>query len=116
MLERSRFTRVAAHSRKWKRLFNWSARQADGPSLAPLPAPGAEGLAVSEIMAATGSRNRGATDTLLFKMREGGEINRVKRGIYALSQDAGKISKKERNGHQVTESIDEIGNLTDLTD
>jgi len=67
-------------------------------------------------MAATGSRNRGATDTLLFKMREGGEINRVKRGIYALSQDAGKISKKERNGHQVTESIDEIGNLTDLTD
>ena len=84
--------------------------------LGALAGAGAEGLAVSEIMAATGSRNRGATDTLLFKMREGGEINRVKRGIYALSQDAGKISKKERNGHQVTESIDEIGNLTDLTD
>ena len=53
--------------------------------LAALASAGADGLAVSEIMAATGSNSRGAMDTLLFKMKEGGEIVRLKRGIYALA-------------------------------
>jgi hypothetical protein len=65
---------------------------------------GADGLAVPEIMAATGSNSRGAMDTLLFKMKEGGEIVRVKRGIYALPQDGGKIGQKERIGVQGTEN------------
>ena len=84
--------------------------------LCALAGAGAEGLAVPEIMAACGSNNRGATDTLLFKMKEGSEIVRVKRGVYALAQDAGKIGQKERNGNQTTENIGLNGNLCDLTD
>jgi len=84
--------------------------------LGVLAGAGAEGLAVSEIMAGTGSRNRGAMDTLLFKMKEDGEINRVKRGVYALSQDGGKIGQKERMRLQTTDIVEQNGNLSNLTD
>jgi hypothetical protein len=83
-----------------------------------LAGAGEDGLAVSEIMAATGSNNRGAMDTLLFKMKESGEVVRLKRGIYALPQDSGKIGQKERIGGQHTEIStlnDDLSNLTDLT-
>ena len=86
--------------------------------LGVLAGAGAEGLAVSEIMAGTGSRSRGAMDTLLFKMKEGREIVRVKRGFYALSQDGGKIDEKERKGGQPPENgrkIDILSNHTNLT-
>ncbi len=86
--------------------------------LSALATASAEGLAVSEIMAATGSNSRGAMDTLLFKMKEGEEIVRVKRGIYALPQDGGKIGQKERTGGQTTENDglkDNLSNLSDLT-
>jgi hypothetical protein len=86
--------------------------------LKALAGAGAEGLAVSEIMAATGSNSRGAMDTLLFKMKENGEIDRVKRGVYALRQDSGKIGEKERNDTQVAENTtltDDLSNLSDLT-
>jgi hypothetical protein len=84
--------------------------------LSALTGAGEDGLAVSEIMAATGSNSRGAMDTLLFKMREGGEIVRVKRGIYALREDGGKIGQKERNDTQHFENKGLNDNLTDLTD
>jgi AAA domain/CHC2 zinc finger len=79
-----------------------------------------DGLAVPEIMAATGSRNRNATDILLFKMREAGEIVRVKRGVYAHPEKVGKKErkdrKKERNDSQVIENPNENANLSDLSD
>jgi AAA domain-containing protein len=84
--------------------------------LSALATAGADGLAVSEIMAATGRNSRGAMDTLLFKMKEDSEIVRVKRGIYALPQDGGKIGQKERIGAQSTENIELNGNLPDLSD
>ena len=88
--------------------------------LKALDGAGPDGLAVSEIMAATGSSGRGAMDTLLFKMKEGGEIARLKRGIYALpdskTQYAGKIGRKERLRAQATENTQLNGNLIDLTD
>jgi hypothetical protein len=84
--------------------------------LSALAGAGEDGLAVSEIMAATGSNNRGAMDTLLFKMKEGGEVLRLKRGIYALPQDSGKIGQKERFGGQRTEITTLNSNLTNLTD
>jgi len=78
-----------------------------------------EGLAVSEIMAATGSRNRNATDILLFKMRHAGEIIRVKRGVYAHPEKVGKRErkdgKKERSERQHTENTRLNGNLSDLS-
>ena len=84
--------------------------------LSALATAGADGLAVSEIMAATGSNSRGAMDTLLFKMKEDSEIVRVKRGIYALPQDGGKIGQKERIAAQSTENTTLNGNLSDLSD
>jgi len=81
-----------------------------------LRAEGSDGLSVSEIMAATGSKSRTAIDTLLFKMRTSGEITRIKRGVYALPQHVGKIGKKERNGNQPPEKTPETCNLTNLTD
>jgi hypothetical protein len=81
-----------------------------------LAGSGPEGLTVSELMAATGSKTRGAMDTLLFKMKEAGEIIRVKRGAYALPQDAGKIGQKERTTGQNIENKDVNGNLPDLSD
>ncbi|MGB6938461.1 MAG: AAA family ATPase, partial [Xanthobacteraceae bacterium] len=90
--------------------------QERGAVIAALAGAGADGLAVSEIMAATGSNSRGAIDTLLFKMKEAGEVTRLKRGVYALAKDAGKIGQKERNGHQVPENIEEVDDLSNLTD
>jgi hypothetical protein len=79
-----------------------------------------EGLAVSEIMAATGSRNRNATDILLFKMRDAGEIIRVKRGVYAHPERVGKKErkdgKKERRERQQVENTSLNGNLSVLSD
>jgi len=60
---------------------------------------GEEGMSIREIMVATGRRDRNALDQLLFKMRNDGEIERPKRGIYV----SGKIGKKERNEDQATE-------------
>lgn len=60
-----------------------------GAILEALTGAGQDGLTVSEIMAATGRNNRNATDRLLFKMKQAGEIVRVKRGIYAASNLTG---------------------------
>jgi hypothetical protein len=79
---------------------------------------GPDGLAVSEIMVATGSTNRNATDQLIFKMKEAGEVRRIKRGIYALGKDAGKIGQKERFEGRRPETArenDDLSNLTNLT-
>jgi hypothetical protein len=84
--------------------------------LSALVGAGAEGLAVPEIMAATGSKSRGAMDTLLFKMKDGGEVVRVKRGVYALPHDGGKIGQKERSRTKVNENKELNGNLPDLSD
>jgi hypothetical protein len=77
---------------------------------------GPDGLAVSEIMAATDSSNRSAMDTLLFKMKLDGEIIRIKRGIYALAQDGGKIGQKERSSIEAIENIGLNRNLSNLAD
>jgi AAA domain len=82
--------------------------------LSALTGAGADGLAVSELIAATGSKSRGAMDTLLFKMKEEGEVVRVKRGVYALPQ--GKIGQKERTGGQAAENHGLNGNLSNLSD
>jgi AAA domain len=84
--------------------------------LSALAGAGADGLAVPEIMAAIGSNSRGAMDTLLFKMKEAGEVVRLKRGVYAVVKDTGKIGQKERNAHQITENIEEVEDLSNLTD
>ncbi|MGC1359200.1 MAG: hypothetical protein WA851_26080 [Xanthobacteraceae bacterium] len=86
--------------------------------MSALAGGGPDGLAVPEIMAATGGNSRGAMDTLLFKMKEAGEVARIKRGVYALQQDAGKIGQKERSEGQPTENNglnDDLTNLSDLT-
>jgi hypothetical protein len=54
----------------------------------------AEGLHISEIMAATQRSDRNAIDQLLYKMQRDGEVVRVKRGQYATP---GKMGKKERS-------------------
>jgi|GEM_PF-1412345 len=61
---------------------------------------GAEGMTISEIMVATGRRDRNALDQLLYKMARDGDLTRVKRGVYA----AGKTGKKERNEDQPVET------------
>ena len=81
-----------------------------------VPASDSDGMSVAEIMAATERTDRNAIDQLLFKMGRDGEIKRVRRGVYSLPQEAGKIGKKERNGVQATENAGLSGNLTDLTD
>jgi RecA-family ATPase len=75
-----------------------------------------DGMSVTEIMAATERKDRNAVDQLLFKMVRDGDIRRVKRGIYALPQDVGKIDKKERNEAQEPDPQGKNGNLTCLTD
>lgn len=92
--------------------------------LQALAGAGPDGLAVSEIMAATGRNNRNATDRLLFKMKEAGEVVRVKRGVYSTSnptddsasRGAGKIGKKERDDSYPFEDYTLNDNLTNLTD
>ena len=91
--------------------------------LRALEAAGDDGLSVAEIMAATESQNRNATDILLFKMTETGEVSRVKRGVYARNlsdlsdpPSSGKIGKKERYDSQGIENIIENSNLSNLSD
>jgi hypothetical protein len=60
---------------------------------------GENGMGISEIMIATGRRDRNALDQLLYKMQRDGDLIRPKRGIYA----AGKNGKKERNEDQPAE-------------
>jgi hypothetical protein len=74
-----------------------------------------EPLSVRDIMAEADMTNRGATDTLLSRMVRDGEIERVGKGRYCLSA-TGKIGQKERLNGQMTEIVEETGNLTDLTD
>jgi hypothetical protein len=83
-----------------------------------------DGFSISEIMAATESTSRNATDILLHKMREDGEVIRLTRGVYAAAggpnlsaSDRGKIGKKERSdsqGIQVTTQSANLSNLSDL--
>jgi hypothetical protein len=62
-----------------------------------VPVHDKDGMAVSEIMAATEATNRNAIDILLHKMRVEGQIIRVRRGVYVLPSESGKIGQKERN-------------------
>jgi hypothetical protein len=66
-------------------------------------------------MAATERNDRNAIDQLLFKMARDGEIKRLRRGVYALNQDVGKIDKKERKEVQTADCEKETGDLTNLT-
>ena len=80
------------------------------------PAHEKDGMSVAEIMAATERTDRNAVDQILFKMSRDGDIRRVRRGVYALPQDAGKIDNKIRKKTQAADVEDEITDLTDLTD
>ncbi|MEJ2377905.1 MAG: AAA family ATPase [Pseudolabrys sp.] len=60
-----------------------------------------EGMSVHEIMAATERTDRNAVDQLLYKMSRDGEIARLRRGVYAVPKDAGKIDKKETCSKQL---------------
>jgi hypothetical protein len=73
-------------------------------------------MSVAEIMVATERTDRNAVDQILFKMSRDGDIRRVRRGVYALPQDAGKIDKKERNAMLGAELEGKTENLTYLTD
>jgi len=75
-----------------------------------------DGMSVSEIMAATERTDRNAVDQILFKMSRDRGIRRVRRGVYALPQDAGKIDKKERKVVLSPEFEEKPGDLTYLTD
>jgi hypothetical protein len=74
-----------------------------------------EGMTVREIMLATGSRNRNATDLLLFKMRAQGDVVRVRRGMYALPED-GKIGQKDGHGGQDPKKSNQMTNVINLSD
>jgi hypothetical protein len=64
--------------------------------LKALETAGVDGLSVAEIMTATGSQNRHAMDSLLFKMLEAGEITRPKRGLYSIPQGNRKSHQSQR--------------------
>jgi hypothetical protein len=87
--------------------------------LKALETAGDDGLSVGEIMVATGSQSRNATDILLFKMTETGEVTRLKRGVYTRNlsdpSGTGKIGKKERYDSQGIENTAENSNLSDLS-
>jgi hypothetical protein len=85
------------HSCRWTLLGQAADVHGSGERAAILAAvreASAEGIHISEIMAATGRTDRNAVDQLLFKMQRSCDLARVKRGVYA---DPGKIGKKERN-------------------
>lgn len=94
-----------------------------GAILKALGEAGSDGLAVSEIMAATGKHNRHAMDALLYKMGNDGNIVRVKRGVYAASNLNGhsvihgavEIVEKERSAPKDFENKGFSGDLTNLT-
>jgi hypothetical protein len=88
-----------------------------GRIIAALKDSGSQGLAVKEIMLATGMTNRGNVDVLLYKMKGAGEIASVRRGHYSLpAPSAGKIAKKERSVAQAIELATKRPDLTGLTD
>jgi hypothetical protein len=53
-----------------------------------------EGLAVAEIVVAAQLRNRSAAGILLLKMTKAGEIERVKRGVYAIPGTVAKFAAR----------------------
>jgi len=74
-------------------------------------------LSAKEIMIAADMRNRNATDILLGKMAKDGEIQRVGRGRYDLSNKiAGQNGQKERLDSKTIDSVDESRNLSNLSD
>lgn len=82
------------------------------------PAHDRDGMAVSEIMAATSREDRNAVDQLLFKMARDGELRRIRRGVYALPIGAGKKVSKKESVSQATGNIEDSESsrlLTDLT-
>jgi AAA domain len=83
--------------------------------LKALKTAGADGLSVAEIMTGTGSQNRHAMDSLLFRMLEAGEVIRPRRGIYSFQRDASVIGEKERNRGQDIENKAVNPNHTDHT-
>lgn len=77
-----------------------------------------DGMGIPEIMSATGRTDRNATDQLLWKMVQDGEIKRIRRGVYGTSK-IGKNGKKDSESTQCienTQETDAIASLTDLTD
>ena len=89
--------------------------------LKALETAGADGLSVAEIMVATGSQNRHAVDSLLFKMLEAGEVTRPRRGVYARSAPAGQSHQSQRPPssplrYQDAENEDENPNHNDHND
>ena len=48
-------------------------------------------MSVPEIMTAVQRTDRNAVDQLLHKMTTDGEIQRVRRGVYVIAQETGKI-------------------------
>jgi hypothetical protein len=58
-----------------------------------------EPMSPKDIMLATGAKSRNAIDLILFKMAKAGEIERARRGFYALpgkGVSPGKNGKMER--------------------
>ena len=101
---------------RWTMLGDASEVRSSGERAAiilALTTAGDAGMSTREIMVATERSDRNAVDQLLFKMHRDGDLQRVKRGVYAV---AGKIDKKERSGGQATDGPRETGNLTNLTD
>lgn len=74
-------------------------------------------LATKEIMFEVGQDNRNAIDVLLYKMAKDGEIERSGRGRYQLpTKEAGQIGQTERLDNKTPNSIEESGNLSNLSD
>ena len=81
-----------------------------------IPLHDKDGMAVSEIMAATEATSRNAMDILLHKMRMDGQIMRVRRGVYSLPSEGGKIGQKERIEAETPKNYCEVGKLSNLSD
>jgi hypothetical protein len=77
-------------------------------------------LAVKDILIRAELRSRNATDQLVYKMVQDGQIVRTDRGHYALPEGEapkpGKIDKKERSDIQRSEIQAKVGDLTNLSD
>jgi hypothetical protein len=75
-----------------------------------------EGLSVDEVWLEAQLRNRNAADLLLSKMTRGGEITRVKRGVYCLPQYAGQIGQNRQKDAQASEIKTKNADLSFLSD
>lgn len=60
-----------------------------------------DGMSVSEIMAVIGRKDRNGVNQLLFKMVQAGEIRRVRRGLYSLSEEADNFNNKITRQDQI---------------